>query len=350
MATDPQLVRAVALIHALARNKRGVALKQFADRRGFNLRALYRDIRALERAGFPVRHEHGRFSLPEDWLPPASVGVSQDELVALFVARHVTPGLKATPIGRALDSLWTKLSTRGAQTRLVPEDDVPFGTRTFSAIDYGVHEGTISKLKGAIGARRAVWICYRTPAGVESERVIEPGYLHWESALESLYVPSWCRLRSAIRVFAVHRILAIDVMDERVASRAALARAALARAFRVWHRDQLEHVVIRFMPPVAGEIRERVWHPQQRIVDDREGAVYLHLDIAAPEELERWLMGFGALARVVEPTRLAALLQQRHQEAAALGAIEAASAVPRGGQRRPKPGVRKPRVARRAAI
>lgn len=319
MATDPQLVRAVALVHALVTSKRGVSLKQFADKRGWNLRALYRDIRALERAGFPVEHEHGWWSLPADWLPPASIGVSRDELVALFVARNLTPGLRGTAVGKELGSLWDKLAVRGNQLRMLPDDDMPFGARTFSAIDYERHGPTIAALKDAVTRKRAVWIRYRDRNGVETTRTIEPGYLHWEGGLESWYVPSWCRERKALRVFAVHRILAIDVRDERVASRTAMARQALERSFRLWYRDQVEHVVIRFMPGVAREIRERQWHPSQRLVDDREGAVYLHLDIAAAEELERWLLGFGASAFVIEPITLARRIQDAHEQAAKVG-------------------------------
>lgn len=319
MATDPQLVRAVALVHALVTSKRGVSLKQFADKRGWNLRALYRDVKALERAGFPVQHEHGWWSLPPDWLPPASVGVSIDELVALFVARNLTPGLSGTTVGRDLGSLWDKLAARGKQLRLLPEDDVSYGGRGYAAIDYGRHAATIAALNDAIKRRRTVWLRYRDRKGDETERVIEPGYLHWEGAGEALYVPSWCRERRALRMFAVHRILAIDVLDEKVAPRAAMARKALERAFRVWYRDAVEHVVIRFMPEVAAEIRERTWHPSQRLIDDREGAVYLHLDIAAPEELERWLLGYGASARVVEPATLAARLHAVHEQAAKVG-------------------------------
>ncbi len=330
MATDPQLVRAVALVHALVTTKRRLSLKQFADRRGWNLRALYRDMKALERAGFPVQHEHGWWWLPPDWLPPASVGVSRDELVALYVARHIAPGLQGTPVGRELGSLWDKLSMRGNQLRLVPEDDVPYGGRTFSPIDYRRHAPTIDALKDALARKRAVWIRYRDSAGHETERVIEPGYLHWEGTLEAMYVPSWCRLRDDLRMFAVHRILAIDVRDERVASRATMAKQALERAFRVWYRRQVEHVVVRFMPDVAAEIRERTWHPSQRLVDDREGAVYLHLDIAAPEELERWLLGYGASARVVEPASLAGRLQAAHEAAAKVSAIvPVGAAMPR---------------------
>lgn len=321
MATDPQLVRAVALVHALVTSKRGVSLKQFADKRGWNLRALYRDIKALDRAGFPVRHEHGWWSLDADWLPPASVGVSNDELIALYVARHLSPGLQGTPVGRELGTLWNKLSVRGNQLRLVPDDDVPYGGPSFARIDYRAHMPTMDALNDAIDRKRAVWIRYRDGAGHETERVIEPGHLHQEPSLETWYVASWCRLRSDIRVFAVHRIRAIHVLEERAPPRAAATKAALARAYRLWYRDQTVHVVIRFLPDVAAEIRERTWHPSQRLVDDREGAVYLHLDIPAPEELERWLLGFGASARVIEPLGLAARIQQAHEAAAKVGAI-----------------------------
>lgn len=349
MATDPQLVRAVALIHALVTTKRGVALKQFADRRGWNLRALYRDIKALERAGFPVVHEHGWWSLPPDWLPPGAVGVSRDELVALYVARNLTPGLRRTWLGRDLASLWQKLSTRGAQTVLIPEDELPLGARATSPIDYGRHQATLDALNDALLRKRAVKIHYRAGNGAETTRTIEPGYLHLENELETLYVPSWCRLRRAVRVFAVHRILALEVLEEKVSPRAATARAALEKAFRLWYRENVVHVLIRFMPEVANEIRERRWHQSQRLVDDHEGGVYLHLDVAAPEELERWLLGYGASARVVEPVSLSDRLRAIHAEAAKVGSVATAADVRPAGTKERVPAARRGAARARGA-
>jgi predicted DNA-binding transcriptional regulator YafY len=95
----------------------------------------------------------------------------------------------------------------------------------------------------------------------------------------------------------------------------------MERAFRLWYRDRIEHVTILFSSQVAGEIRERRWHSSQRIVDAADGAAYLHLDISAPEELERWLLGFGPNARVIEPTRLAERIQSAHAAAAGVGQV-----------------------------
>jgi predicted DNA-binding transcriptional regulator YafY len=326
VARDSQIVRLLAVLHAMTQTKRGVVLKQLAERKGWPLRALYRDMKALEAAGFPVGHEHGRYWLVDGWTPPTAAGVSQREMLALFVARHINPGLKGTSFGKSLDSLWSKLSSTGPQAQLLPDQETPFATRTTASIDYSAHHESLEVLKAAIAGRTAVRISYRTPAGDVTDRVIEPGFLHWDGGLEAMYVPSWCRLRGDIRVFAVHRIQSIEALDDAsTMPPGARSRRALERAFRVWYREQVEHVVILFMPPVAGEIRERTWHGSQRLVDDPAGGVYLHLDIAAPEELERWILGFGAAARVVVPDRLAARIHRQHVEAAALGTVVPAS-------------------------
>ena len=45
--------------------------------------------------------------------------------------------------------------------------------------------------------------------------------------------------------------------------------------------------------------------------------LYLHLDVSAPEEgtTERWLLGFGPDAHVIEPARLTAQIQRLHAQA-----------------------------------
>lgn len=108
----------------MARARRGVSLRQFAERRGWNWRAVYRDVESLRAAGVPVEHqEHGWFSVAEQWIPSGTVDVKSEELLALFVARHFAPGLKDTMVGRALESLWGKLSTPGRQPALALGDE-----------------------------------------------------------------------------------------------------------------------------------------------------------------------------------------------------------------------------------
>jgi predicted DNA-binding transcriptional regulator YafY len=134
--------------------------------------------------------------------------------------------------------------------------------------------------------------------------VIEPGQLHWDPGLETLYLIGYCRLRADIRVFAVHRFLAVSPTTQTFAPRPeARSRAALNKAFRVWRSERVVDVRIWFAPDVAEEIRERRWLASQKVENDRDGVV-LSGEVAGLAEVERWVLGYGGAARVIEPREL----------------------------------------------
>ncbi|MCX5746574.1 MAG: WYL domain-containing protein, partial [Proteobacteria bacterium] len=261
--------------------------------------------------------------------------VSTEELCSLFVARQLTPGLRETPVGRGLDNLWGKLATTKGQVPL-PIEETVWRTRDTAPIDYRAHRTVLDTVLQAIRCRRALAIDYRKPDGVESRRTIEPAFLHWDAAVESLYVVAWCRSRDALRTFAIHRILAVtDTVMDFVPHRDAVA--AMRNAFRLWARPQSERVILRFSPAVAGEILERRWHASAVATSTDDGGVRLTMEVGAPEELTRLIMGFGPDVRVEEPMSLATRVTELH--AAAIGhthkgLLRAGSAAP--DTRRPR--------------
>jgi predicted DNA-binding transcriptional regulator YafY len=314
---EAQVVRCVTLLVAMARARRGVQLRPFAERHGWSWRSAYRDVETLRAAGVPVEHpEQGWFRVPASWLPVGTVDASEDERAALIAARQLAPGLRDTVVGRALESLWGKLAAPGRQGQL-PLSEAHWLSPRPAAIDYGPHRVVIDAVRAAVRARRALRIGYRKPDGSESERVIEPALVRWDPGLEALYVAGWCRLRGAPRVFAVHRIARAELTDEAFAPRREAA-GELERAFRLWTRPTVERVVLRFSAAVAGEVRERRWHASERWRDAPDGGVVLELEIAAPAELERWLLGFGADVTIEAPEALAERVRARHAEAARL--------------------------------
>ncbi len=309
--------RILALAHALSVSRRGVALRHFADERGWPLRTLYRDIKTLEAAGFPIVSNAGRYALAEGWVPPGQAGLDRDEALALFTARQVLGTAGVTSLGSALDRLWTKLSGSGAQAALLPDTAPRVSVRPLQGIDYTPHRDAIAVLERAIRDQVVVRVRYQTRNGTESERDIEPGQLHLDPGLETLYCIAWCRLREAIRVFAVHRFETVTLLAESSPHRPELrSDVALRDAFRVWRGDQAQRVRLRFDAVVAREITERRWHASQSVDRKVDGSVVLSLDITEPAEIERWMMGFGAHVRVLEPAWLARRIAEEHERAA----------------------------------
>jgi predicted DNA-binding transcriptional regulator YafY len=318
LARNDRSVRLELLKQALLQTRRGIALKALAEKHNWKWRNLYRDIEVLEAAGFPIRSENGLYRM-DATVPPISGAPGADERLALFLAREQAAGWKHTSLGKALDKLWHRMATSsGGQTALFPIDSAPWlSTRDWHAIDYGRHAKIVETLERATRDRIAVQTRYRAASTRQTtSRVIEPGQLHWDPALETLYLIGYCRLRADIRVFAVHRFLAVSPIDQVFPPRAETrSKAALNKAFRVWRSERVVDIRIWFAPEVADEIRERRWLAGQKVENERDGIV-LSGEVAGLAEVERWVLGYGAAAMVLEPRELRESVAAKLREAA----------------------------------
>jgi predicted DNA-binding transcriptional regulator YafY len=222
-------------------------------------------------------------------------------------------------LGKALDRLWHRVSATGdGQAALVPVESAPWiGTREWTGIDYATHRHILMTLERATRARAAVDVRYRAlSTGKVSSRIIEPGELYWDPALETLYLIAWCRLRQDVRVFAVHRFLAVALTDEVCPPRPqSRSRAALRKAFRVWRSEHVSKIRVWFANDVAAEIRERQWLAEQKL-EEASGGIVLSAEVAGLAEVERWVLSYGPGAEVLAPAELAASVARKLREGA----------------------------------
>ena len=65
-----------------------------------------------------------------------------------------------------------------------------------------------------------------------------------------------------------------------------------------------ENITIKFDEYQARWIRERDWHPSQKIEELPSGELILRLSVGGLGEVKRWVMGYGSHAEVIEPESL----------------------------------------------
>lgn len=305
-------MRCIALLIGLARAKRGIQLRPFFERRGWCWRSAYRDLETLRRAGVPIeKHEHGWFRVAEGWIPLGAIEVKREELAALFVARRLAPAL------RELEALWCKLS---GPNQLALEFDGWLDARAPS-IDCARHRLSLDVVQRAIRERRVVQLDYRKATGEESRRLVEPTFVRWEPSAEAFYIVAWCRTRAAIRTFALHRVRGAELTADRFTTRGD-GIDEMSKAFRLWARPTVERVSLWFSPRVALEVSERRWHASETISDTADGGVRIEMNIAAPEELERLLLGYGPDVAVEAPTSLAVRIRELHAACAGVDRLD----------------------------
>lgn len=330
MARVAQVVRVLALVQALSSTRRGITVAGFSASKGWAPRTVYNDLKRIEEAGFPLTKVDGRYRFAEGWRPPPQAGLDRDEALALFLARELFGGARATSMGQALDRLRTKLCGEGPVRGSEPDGAAGLSIRGPSSIDYRAHQTTLDAIERAIEDRTVLRCRFvRSGTGEITRREIEPGELHLDLALETYYLIAWCRLRQAVRVFAVHRMSEVERTAETFTRRPETrSKVALKNAFRIWRSENVRRVRLRFDSRAAAEIRERTWHSSQKLEDLPGGDVRLTMEIAHPRELERWLLGFGDRVRVEEPAAFGRRLAEIHRKAAEVVGVPSAAGKP----------------------
>jgi hypothetical protein len=110
MARNDRTIRLEVVKRALTTSRRGVALKVLADKHGYKLRNLYRDIDTLEAAHFPIIKEEAQSDVVgSDGIRRPHVRLLDQQLKILFgtvLARRMGYSAHDAETGD-LDEYWT---------------------------------------------------------------------------------------------------------------------------------------------------------------------------------------------------------------------------------------------------
>lgn len=224
-----------------------------AGRLDIDTRTLRRYIATLEEMGIPIMTERGRFGgyalMPGFRLPPMMF--TDDETLALSVgllaARQLGFAQSAPAVASAQAKIERILPVGLRQRVRAVSDTVRLELSRGTAL---TDNAALTTLSAAALARQRVQLRYRSVAGEESARDIDPYGLAFHEG--SWYVVGMCHLRAAIRTFRLDRVLGAE---PRPASFAAPANfdplLHLRRAIASMPRTHPVEVLIRASLPCA---------------------------------------------------------------------------------------------------
>ena len=324
MPRGDQVTRLYRLVMDLARTKHGITAAALARRRGLPVRTVYRDLHALESAGFPVTSGDGaRWKLIDGWEARVPFPLPLGQLVALHTARTFMKQIRGTPVAREFNLLYERLvgptaDASTGQADLFPRFRTILATRSQLAIDYSKHEAILEVLCRACEGRTTIRAAYYTESRRElTRRQIDPYCLYHDPQLEALYVFGWCHLRREVRTFAVHRFREARITDKSFESPAGFtAESYLRGAFRIWRGKNSATVRIAIDTEAAGWVAERRWHASQKVRRRANGGCELTFTVDGTLELTRFVLQLGATAEVFEPEWFRRQVADEHARAA----------------------------------
>jgi proteasome accessory factor B len=289
--------------------RHGITIDEMVEETGVNRRTIYRDIAAIQEAGYPLISEwlNGRkvfrFLTRFKDVPP--INFTLQELMTLHFLRSQLDSLEGTPFREELDSIFGKINSvlpprYAAHMERIASVSIPLlqGKRDYSKV-----ADQLRSLRDALIFQNRVTLRYRS-AGKKrsSEYVVDPYTLIMHKG--GLYLMGFALNRRGLRTFAVERIIGVRVEKERFQIPDGFKPADKFRsAFGIVDEEALG-VRVRFSPAVAHSVGERIWHPSQRCEPLPDGGIMLSFEAGGRMEIVSWLLSYGEHAEVLSPEDL----------------------------------------------
>ena len=309
MSRGDQLGRQWQIIQTLLSSKRGRSALELSEELECNLRTVYRDLEALQIAGFPIcnEREDGKnlWSLLDTVKQSIPIPFTLTELMAIYFSRDLVKTLQDTAFYDSLESLFKKIKTT------LPPDSEEFLKNVQNTLyvsqkqykEYGKAKGTISTVNDAAIRKRSIEINYYSMSNKkESVRKVDPYRILFFNG--TFYLIAYCHQRIETRIFALDRIKSVSMTGESFTVPDDFDLEDFMKPSFGIFKGKPEKVRIWFGPNAAGYITEKVWHETQNIIEADDGSIIFEAEIAITEEIKTWVLSWGSKAAVLKPASL----------------------------------------------
>ncbi len=278
---------------------------------GVDPATIFRNIALLEGMGSPIEKEQDRRKGRRYWIDKDRflnrVRVTTHEATALYLAARLLSrmidtgnrfvasalGKLAEPLEVTAPLLSKHMRQAARAVHVQPEDTIEVEVFRMLAL--------------AWSENRKVRIAYRSiQSSIAAERVLSPYYIEPVEAEQAFYVLGHDSQSDRLRTFKLDRITAIELLPDRFQIPDDFDPLdQLRSAWGIMWADEgraQERVILHFAPDIAREIKERYWHPTQRLADLPDGGCRFEVTVGHASELRRWIRRWGLHhVEVIEP-------------------------------------------------
>jgi predicted DNA-binding transcriptional regulator YafY len=312
--------RVLQMLLLIASSPERYTRKQLADKFEIGERMVTKDLSILRHGlRLDLRRTPDGYYFAQTPSLPALV-YSFSEALALLTAVQTAqqiPGMASPDLAAAVARL----------EALFPPEFLPLLRRAASGSDQAVasqhshhRQAMLNLLLRALVNQQKVEIIYETASrgGDVTQRVVRPYAL-------MPYVRSWqlvayCERRQAVLMFKVDRIQQARI----TASSYAIPESFNLHDYmgNTWGALRLpggqeEEVQLLFNAEAGRWVAEEDWHPSQRVEHLEDGRVLFQVRVVITSEFVKWVLRYGSMVKVVEPSHLAETVRQEHRAAAA---------------------------------
>ncbi len=301
--TRPPLDRMQQIFHAIKSGEFPNRHRLAADVE-VTTKTIQRDLDFMrDRLNLPIAYdpEGGgyRFTQPISSFP--MVELTESELVSVFIGQKALAQYKGTPFEAPLRSAFDKLTSNltGRLTMAWSDLDalVSFKSFEISPVDLTTFQAVSEAVRKSV---ELTFEYRKLDASKYEKRSLQP--YHLACVLDQWYVIGHCLKRKALRTFVLAR------MTDASLGSATFERPSnfsiekhLKDSFGIFTTKGSHAVRLRFDAFAGQLVRERIWHPSQKIQELADGGLELTLQLSSLHEIEPWVLSWGEHVKVLGP-------------------------------------------------
>ncbi|MFC1895068.1 helix-turn-helix transcriptional regulator [Thermodesulfobacteriota bacterium] len=314
-----QLARQWRILRHIEASSQGLSVMDIMELAGVSRSTAYRDIQALQDAGFPLYTDNveggARWAFVDTYKFRVPQPFTLTELMALHLYGDLTRMFRGTLFYDSLESLFKKVRAT------LPAPTVAFLERVQTSFavgikpykEYGRFREIVNQVSHAIPNRKRLEMMYHAlRSDRETLRTIDPYKLWFFDG--TIYLIGYCHLRGEVRTFVVDRIKMLRVTKETFEPPKDFdLDAYLGHSFKVM-QDDLHTVTVRISPGWSRWVGEKIWHESQKGRRLSDGSLELSFRVAGLDEIRQWVLSLGPEAKVMEPKQLEDMVTESLQK------------------------------------
>jgi predicted DNA-binding transcriptional regulator YafY len=205
-----RISRLTAILTQL-QTKRRLTATSLSEKFGVSRRTIYRDIKALEKAGVPILTVEGKgYTLMEGYrIPP--IMLTEKQANALILAEQLVLKNKDASFVKDYSEAIDKIKSILRYTTKDKANLLADRTKYKQVLNQERSSNNLSDLQNALTNYQLVKMEYINKEGITTNRTIEPFAI---VSGENWYLIAWCRLRKEFRFFRPDRIQKMEILSE----------------------------------------------------------------------------------------------------------------------------------------
>jgi len=292
-----------------AHANRGISLSTLARERGVSKKTIQRDISYLSSLSFPIYSENISQNnqviykmLPHYRFP--SISFNQEEFLTLlfmFKSAHPLQSYFDDVVKNCFDKMHSQSSPellkfyQKVWNSILPD--------TKSTIVWNQEESkNLKKILQSLIQGKKLYFKYNSVlSNTEKEHLVTVLCLKIHE--NNIYIAAFSKERKAILIYAINRMRSTEIVSEPRDNVEFNAQKFFEDSFGIYAGKPFQ-VKLLFSEKIAAYIKERIWHPKQKVKLLDDGKVLLQIPATSINEIKKYVLSYGANVKVLEPQEL----------------------------------------------